>query len=204
MRSTDEVGKAVAANVKRLRAERGLTLEQVVAALAERGVFLVPSTVHRLENGARHVRLEEAPQVAAVFGVTVADLLSPPQAGVPEEVEQLVAEVLEHAERADVLQAEAAEAEFAAATARDHASAAAEFTADAAKQLRKALRTRPEVAAAVATALAGRVPRTVAVEALPEDYWPEVPEAAEDDSVNAKALREAVTNVVRNNKGRKK
>ena len=76
----NERPEAVEARVRRrlreLRAERGLTLQQVAARAS-----LDVSTLSRLETGKRRLALDHVPALAAALGVTSDDLLGsgPPQ-----------------------------------------------------------------------------------------------------------------------------
>lgn len=62
----------VRAQLRHLRAERGLTLEQVA-----RAANLDVSTLSRLESGKRRLAIDHLPGLAAALGVTVDDLLGP-------------------------------------------------------------------------------------------------------------------------------
>jgi transcriptional regulator with XRE-family HTH domain len=69
MASTDEL---VRARLKALRVERGLSQEEV----AERA-GMAPSTLSRLESGARRLALDHLTPLAQALGVEVGELLAP-------------------------------------------------------------------------------------------------------------------------------
>ena len=60
------------AQLRQLRSERGLTLQQVAAA-----ANLDVSTLSRLESGKRRLAIDHLPGLATALGVTVDDLLGP-------------------------------------------------------------------------------------------------------------------------------
>ncbi len=68
-RSTDDL---VRARIKALRIERGLSQDEV----ADRA-GMAPSTVSRLESGARRLALDHLTPLAGALGVEVGDLLAP-------------------------------------------------------------------------------------------------------------------------------
>lgn len=79
-------GRAVAANVKRLRASRGLTLRALAAALKEAGRPLSADALNKIENGApdaeptksvRRVDVDDLMALAVVFEVNPSALLLP-------------------------------------------------------------------------------------------------------------------------------
>ncbi|WP_205699419.1 helix-turn-helix domain-containing protein [Conexibacter sp. SYSU D00693] len=63
----------VAARLRDLRTERGLTLADVAAAAA-----MDTSTLSRLETGARRLTLDHLPPLARALGVSTDELLGPP------------------------------------------------------------------------------------------------------------------------------
>ena len=71
-RSTSRVRR----RLRELRAEQGLTLQQV----ADRANLDV-STLSRLETGKRRLALDHLPALAAALGVTTDDLLGAPRRG---------------------------------------------------------------------------------------------------------------------------
>ncbi|MFI1148717.1 helix-turn-helix domain-containing protein [Streptomyces sp. NPDC020817] len=87
-------GRAVAANVKRLRAARGLSLRALSEALAEVGRSLSPDAINKIENGAdedtqrqiRRVDADDLTAFALVFNVSPLSLLLPAITG-NEQVE---------------------------------------------------------------------------------------------------------------------
>lgn len=70
-------GKHVFENVKRLRAEKRLSLAQLAELLAEAGRPIRTTGLHRLENGKRRVDVDDLVGLAEVFGVSPMALLSP-------------------------------------------------------------------------------------------------------------------------------
>ncbi|MFE7980594.1 helix-turn-helix domain-containing protein [Streptomyces cellulosae] len=77
-------GRAVAANVKRLRKARGLSLRALSAELKARGRTLSADALNKIENGAepdgrgvRRVDVDDLAALAVVFGVSPAALLVP-------------------------------------------------------------------------------------------------------------------------------
>jgi transcriptional regulator with XRE-family HTH domain len=91
----------VAANVKRLREARGLTLRALAAQLKEKGRPLSADALNKIENGAsdepkqiRRVDVDDLMALAAALGVNPNALLLPPtarqnnaQTGEPETIE---------------------------------------------------------------------------------------------------------------------
>ena len=79
-------GRAVAANVKRLRAERGLSLKALSDALERQGRHLGEDALGKIEKGARvngvaaarRVDADDLAALAVVLGVAPSDLLRPP------------------------------------------------------------------------------------------------------------------------------
>jgi transcriptional regulator with XRE-family HTH domain len=69
----DDVHGRVAARLRELRAERGMTLADVAARAG-----MDASTVSRLESGARRLTLDHLPPLARALGVEVDALLEPP------------------------------------------------------------------------------------------------------------------------------
>lgn len=77
-------GRTVAANVKRLRERRGLTLRALSAALKEQGRSLSADALNKIENGAGHegrgirrVDADDLVALAVVLGVNPSALLLP-------------------------------------------------------------------------------------------------------------------------------
>lgn len=77
-------GRAVAANVKRLRKARGLSLRALSVALKDRGRTLSADALNKIENGAetdgrgvRRVDVDDLTALAVVFGVSPAALVVP-------------------------------------------------------------------------------------------------------------------------------
>jgi transcriptional regulator with XRE-family HTH domain len=76
--ATQDPVDVIASNLKTLRAQHGYTMEQAIAALAQRGLTLQLSTLSRLENGKRALKLHEAPAIADLYGISLAWLLVDP------------------------------------------------------------------------------------------------------------------------------
>jgi transcriptional regulator with XRE-family HTH domain len=74
---TDSPAGRVAANVKSLRARRGLTVRDLSRRLGEIGSPMLPSTVSKLENGGRQVDADDLVALALVLGVSPNRLLLP-------------------------------------------------------------------------------------------------------------------------------
>jgi transcriptional regulator with XRE-family HTH domain len=72
----DDVDRRVRRRLRELRAERGLTLQQVAARAS-----IDVSTLSRLESGKRRLALDHLPGLASALGVTADELLgsAPPQ-----------------------------------------------------------------------------------------------------------------------------
>ena len=79
------VGRNLIANVERLRAERGLSLNRLSALLEEAGRPVPPLGLSRMVKAERRIDVDELAGLAAVFGVTPDVLLAPPgeEAGDP-------------------------------------------------------------------------------------------------------------------------
>jgi len=73
-----EAGRNVVANVEQLRKDLHLSLRQLSNRLGEAGRPILPSVLHRLLQGRRRVDADDLIALAAVFGVTPAELLAPP------------------------------------------------------------------------------------------------------------------------------
>jgi len=170
--STAATNAVIAANVRRLRAERGMTLQQVAEGLESRGVFVDYTAIHRVENNRRDVRLKEARQLAAVFGVSLESLLAPPGEELPEQVERLVAQLADAAAVEAEAVARVAELTGALAAAQQRVAETGATVDQLARQLRESLRVHPEAADQVALALAGSVPERSLFDSLPEAHWP--------------------------------
>ena len=72
-RGDDDVQARVSGRLRTLRNERGLTLAEVAAAAG-----MDPSTLSRLESGARRLTLDHLPPLARALGVRADDLLGAP------------------------------------------------------------------------------------------------------------------------------
>jgi len=72
------VGRNLIANVERIRAERGLSLNRLSALLEEAGRAVPPLGLSRMIKAERRVDVDEAAALAAVLGVTPDVLLAPP------------------------------------------------------------------------------------------------------------------------------
>jgi transcriptional regulator with XRE-family HTH domain len=77
-RAADDVQERVRERLRTLRTERGLTLADVSAAAG-----MDPSTLSRLESGARRLTLDHLPPLARALGVRADDLLASPRAEDP-------------------------------------------------------------------------------------------------------------------------
>ncbi len=72
------LGRNLVANVERLRAERGLSLNRLSALLEEAGRPVPPLGLSRMIKAGRRVDVDKAAALAAVLGVTTDVLLAPP------------------------------------------------------------------------------------------------------------------------------
>lgn len=72
------IGDAVARNVRAVRDRRGLTQQQLSAALGELGRPLLPSAIAKVEAGERRVDVDDLVALAAALNVSVGRLLMPP------------------------------------------------------------------------------------------------------------------------------
>jgi transcriptional regulator with XRE-family HTH domain len=79
-----EAGKAVTANVERLRKAQHLSLRALSARLAELGRPIGNAVLHRQSQGRRRVDADDLVALACVLGVTPADLLKSPGTTVPD------------------------------------------------------------------------------------------------------------------------
>ncbi|MFF1906023.1 helix-turn-helix domain-containing protein [Kitasatospora sp. NPDC058218] len=86
-------GRTVAANVKRLRETRGLTLRALSVALKDQGRSLSADALNKIENGAsdepraiRRVDVDDLVALAVVLGVSPVTLLLPSDARGETEV----------------------------------------------------------------------------------------------------------------------
>lgn len=77
---TDETGKTVAANVRRLREARGLSTYDLSRALAEAGRPIAPSAIAKVERAERRVDVGDLMALAVVLGVSPVTLLLPANA----------------------------------------------------------------------------------------------------------------------------
>ena len=70
-------GRAVVANVERLRQDQGMSLRDLSVRLGQFGRPTLPSVLHRLINGGRRVDADDLVAFAKALGVSPADLLQP-------------------------------------------------------------------------------------------------------------------------------
>lgn len=80
----------VAANVKRLRKQRGWTLAQLSAHLEERGHRLGVPVLSKIELGDRGIDVDDLAAFAAVFVLPVSHLLADPALAADAKVMQLL------------------------------------------------------------------------------------------------------------------
>lgn len=73
-----EVDESVAANLRRLRLDRGWTLEEACNRLADLGWPTYFTTLSKIETRDRKVSLAEAAALARLYGVKVEELLTSP------------------------------------------------------------------------------------------------------------------------------
>ena len=71
--------RAVGANVRRLRTEREMTLEQLAELVEARGVTMSLFTLSKTERGLRTVSVDELVALAAALEVPAAELLTDPR-----------------------------------------------------------------------------------------------------------------------------
>lgn len=64
-------------NMRSVREMRGMTLAQLVVALAERGFRTDQPSLSRMEQGKRGVKLGEAVVISEVLAVPLADMVDP-------------------------------------------------------------------------------------------------------------------------------
>ena len=79
------VGRAAIANVEQLRAERGLSLRDLSARLAEAGRPIGDTVLHRQSQGKRRIDADDLVAFARVLGVAPARLLAPPEMAAAED-----------------------------------------------------------------------------------------------------------------------
>jgi transcriptional regulator with XRE-family HTH domain len=77
------VGRAVIANIERIRAARGISLNALSERLGAAGRPIGGTVLHRQSQGKRRVDADDLVAFAEVLGVTAADLLEPPPASGP-------------------------------------------------------------------------------------------------------------------------
>jgi transcriptional regulator with XRE-family HTH domain len=82
--SIGATGKAVIANVGRLRKAQHLSFRALSDRLAEIGRPILPSALHAVSQGRRRVDADDLVALACVLGVTPADLLKSPGTTVPD------------------------------------------------------------------------------------------------------------------------
>ncbi|MFF2933548.1 helix-turn-helix domain-containing protein [Streptomyces mirabilis] len=80
MNDIDETGKTVAANVRRLRAQRGLTTQQLAERLEGLGRPILANAITKIEQGRRRVDVDDLMALAIALGVTPNALLLPHEA----------------------------------------------------------------------------------------------------------------------------
>ena len=73
------LGRNLIANVERIRAERGLSLNRLSGLLEETGRPVPPLGLSRMIKAGRRVDVDEAAALAAVLGITPDVLLAPPE-----------------------------------------------------------------------------------------------------------------------------
>jgi transcriptional regulator with XRE-family HTH domain len=73
-----ETGRNVIANIEQLRAARHLSFRGLSDLLGALGRPILPAVLHRLSQGKRRVDADDLAAIAAVLGVSPADLLAPP------------------------------------------------------------------------------------------------------------------------------
>ena len=72
-----DLERAVGLRVRALREARGLSQQQLGQKLAALGYPMEQPTVYKLEKGTRPIRVNEIEAVATIFGVDIAELLTP-------------------------------------------------------------------------------------------------------------------------------
>ncbi|MEU8688848.1 helix-turn-helix transcriptional regulator [Streptomyces sp. NPDC048665] len=77
MNDIDETGNTVAANVRRLRAQRGLTTQQLAERLVDLGRPIIANAITKIEQGRRRVDVDDLMALAIALGVTPNTLLLP-------------------------------------------------------------------------------------------------------------------------------
>ncbi|WOT02886.1 helix-turn-helix domain-containing protein [Corynebacterium pyruviciproducens] len=70
-------GNAFAKNIVEFRESNGWTRADVLRALERYGFSMYPTTLKRIEEGTQIAKIDEAVALAAVFGVSVSDLVEP-------------------------------------------------------------------------------------------------------------------------------
>lgn len=70
----------IGANLRRLRRERGLTQEQLVARLQLRGSAMSRSTYSKIETESRNIKASDLFALSEILGVALEELLKPPSA----------------------------------------------------------------------------------------------------------------------------
>jgi transcriptional regulator with XRE-family HTH domain len=71
----------LAKRIQREREQRGWTYEALARRMTDAGCTMQPSAVHKIEKGSppRRITVDEAVTFAGVFGMTLNDLLQPPE-----------------------------------------------------------------------------------------------------------------------------
>ncbi|MFE3522223.1 helix-turn-helix domain-containing protein [Streptomyces sp. NPDC059161] len=77
----DETGKTVAANVRRLRAQLGLTTQQLAERLTPLGRPIIANAITKIEQGRRRVDVDDLMALSIALGVTPNTLLLPHEVG---------------------------------------------------------------------------------------------------------------------------
>lgn len=80
-----ETGRAVIANIERLRKAQRLSFRDLSAHLGAMGHPMLPSVVHRLAVGGRRIDVDDLTAFAEVLGVSVNRLLAAPGTTPPDD-----------------------------------------------------------------------------------------------------------------------
>jgi transcriptional regulator with XRE-family HTH domain len=76
--NSDQIAERFASRLRELRQWRGLSQETLAEQASEHGVTLLQTTVAKIENGQRAVRIEEAWALSRALGVTFDDFMYDP------------------------------------------------------------------------------------------------------------------------------
>lgn len=79
-----DVHRAIGRNVQRLRREQGMDPETFIAALADAGLEVSVTTLSRLENGHRGIKVDDLLALAYTLGTSPLALVLPPEDDVLE------------------------------------------------------------------------------------------------------------------------